>query len=124
MADQEGMARLPMPAHLPPQADQARSLAFNVRGYFRTLYESNEAFRDHLASVGNKDAITGNRLFDRREAVDMIKEAATKAKDSLTVNAKAGEIYKYVTRIMGKNGLGLKLRREAYKALTHQAPAE
>jgi len=124
MADKEGMTRLPMPAHLPPQANPARSLAIKVNGYFRALYESTARFRELLASVGNKDAILGNRLFDRHEAVALIKKAAAEAKDSLTADANDGEVYKYLSRAMGKNGLGLRLRREAYKALTHQAPAE
>ena len=46
MADKEGMARLPMPAHLPPQANPARSLAIKVNGYFRALYESTARFRE------------------------------------------------------------------------------
>jgi hypothetical protein len=117
------VARLPVPDHLEPKST-ARNLATLVRGYFYPLYNSSVAFRDLLASVGNKDAITGNRLFDRLRAVDMIKEAATEAKDSLTTRAKEGEIYKHLVHVMGAEGMSLKQRRQAYQSLTHQQAAE
>ena len=119
----EGAARLPLPVRLPPPVNPARSLAIKVRDYFHSLW-SNVTFRDFLASVGNKDSITGNRLFDRYKAVEMVKAAAKSAEDSFTVSAKDGDIYKYLVRNMSKNGMGLRLRREQYKTLTHQAPAE
>lgn len=117
------VAQLPVPTKLEPK-NTPRALSTSVRGYFYTIWNSAEAFRTFLGSVGNKDSVTGNRLFDRYKAVEMIKEAAAEAKDSLTANAKDGDIYKYVTHIMGKEGLGLKTRREQFKALTHQQPAE
>jgi len=114
--------QLPVPVKLEPR-NTARTLSVQVSGYFYSLW-SVEAFRNFLASVGNKDSITGNRLFDRYRAVAMIKAAAAKAEDKITENAKDGDIYKYVVHLMGKNGMGLQTRRKQYNALTHQAPAE
>jgi hypothetical protein len=117
------VAQLPVPTKLEPK-NTPRALSTSVRAYFYTIWNGAEAFRKFLASTGNKDSMTGNRLFDRYKAVEMIKAAAVKAEDSLTANAKDGDIYKYVVHIMGKEGLGLKTRREQFKALTHQSPAE
>ena len=118
------VARLPMPERLEPKKT-SRSLATSVRVYFYTLYNATNAkFRELLASVGNKDAITGNRLFDRHEAVGMIKAAATKAEDSLTTTAKDGDIYRCLVNLMRQNDMGLKLRRREYNRLTHQQAAE
>jgi hypothetical protein len=109
-----------MPDRLTPKAN-TRSLAASVRIYFFALYNSaNTAFKDMLASVGNRDAKTGNRLFDRHEAVKQIKEAAKAAKDTETADALDGEIYKHVVHILSKQGLGLKLRRAQYAQLTRE----
>jgi hypothetical protein len=118
------VARLPVPERLEPKKT-ARSLMQSVRIYFYSLYNStNAAFRDLLASVGNTDSKTGNRLFDRHNATLMIKEAAKKAEDVTVLGAKDGEIYQCIVRVMRQNNLGLKLRRAEYKRLTHQQPAE
>jgi hypothetical protein len=113
-----------MPEHLEPKSTK-RSLAISVRMYFYALYNAaNGTFKDLLASVGNKDAITGNRLFDRHDAVGMIKDTAKKADDSIVQNAKDGDIYKVLVNILRYEGMGLKIRRQEYQRLTHQAPAE
>jgi hypothetical protein len=118
------VARLPVPERLEPK-NLKRTLAMNVRGYFYQLYNAgNKAFQDLLVSVGNKDSLTGNRLFDRHNAVSMVKKAAAEAKDKITQDAKDGDIYRYIVHLMNENKLGLKLRRSEYERLTHQAPAE
>jgi len=124
MPTNEEVARLPVPTRLEPK-NISRSLATSVRIYFYTLYNATNAkFRDLLASVGNKDAVTGNRLFDRHEAVGMIKAAATKAEDTLTTSAKDGDVYRCIVNLMRQNDMGLKLRRREYQRLTHQQAAE
>jgi hypothetical protein len=116
--------RLPLPDHLEPKKT-SRSLATSVRIYFYTLYNNaNAAFRELLASVGNKDAIHGNRLFDRHVAVGLIKKAALEAKDTLTANANDGDIYRHIVNLMRGEKLGLRLRRNQYRQITHQQPAE
>lgn len=123
MTTQE-VSRLPLPERLEPRST-SRSLATSVRVYFYSLYNAtNGTFKDLLASVGNKDAITGNRLFDRHNAVSMVKAEAKVAKDTATVNAKDGDVYKVLVGIMRQNGMGLRLRRQEYLRLTHQQPAE
>lgn len=118
------IVRLPVPDRLEPKQTK-RTLMVNVRIYFYALYNAtNGKFRALLASISNVDAITGNRMFDRAEAVNLIKDAAKDAKDIATGNAKAGEIYRCIVNLMRENGLGLKLRRTEYKRLTHQSPAE
>jgi hypothetical protein len=97
----------------------------NVRIYFYQLYNAtNGKFRTWLESVGNEDAVTGNRMFDRHEAVTMIKEAAASNKDAATSTAKAGDVYHCVVILLRENGLSLKLRRADYKRLTHHTTAE
>jgi hypothetical protein len=118
--------QLPLPIRLEP-VQTKRSLMANVRIYFYSLYNQTDGkFRTFLASVSNDDAITGNRLFDRHDAVGMIKGLAKEAKDQATGNAKDGEIYKCLVNLMRANQLGLKIRRAEYQRLTHQehAPAE
>lgn len=119
------VARLPVPERLDPKST-ARSLGASVRGYFFPLYNAPDGtFRGWLASVGNDDAVTGNRLFDRHNAVTAIKETAEKARDSLTASARDGDVYKHVVNIMRNHGMGLRLRRREYQRLTHQStPAE
>lgn len=115
---------LPMPAHLEPQGTEM-SLAPRVRGYFYDLYNAaNSAFRGLLESVDNKTAKTGNRYFDRHEAVRLIKDAAEDAKDGVTQNAKDGEIYRHIVNILRNHDLGLKQRRLEYKRQPHATPAE
>jgi len=116
--------RLPVPDRLEPKRT-TRNLMVSVRVYFFALYNSsNKSFQELLKSVGNKDAVTGNRLFDRHEAILMIKEAADDAKDTIVTGAKDGEIYKCLSNIMSQNHLGLKQRRVAYHQQAHSAPAE
>jgi hypothetical protein len=94
----------------------------SVRTYFYALYNIvDDTFRSRLASVRNADAVTENRMFDRYEAVNLIRQAAKKADDAVVMAATAGKIYQCVTKIMRDNGLGLKLRRAQYDRLTHQA---
>ena len=113
-----------MPVRLEPKVTK-RSLTASVKIYFYTLYNAADGkFKEFLASVGNKDAITGNRMFDRGEAVAMILAAAKESKDTGTANAKKGDIYKCIVQFMRAEGLGLKLRKQEYQRLTHQAPAE
>jgi hypothetical protein len=118
------IARMPMPERLEPKPTKHR-LATKVRDYCYELYNAaNGRFKSFLASVNNKDAITGNRLFDRHEAVGMIKAAAKDAKDGTVTGASDGDIYRYIVAFMRTNQIGLKIRRQGYKALTHQTPAE
>jgi predicted butyrate kinase (DUF1464 family) len=124
MAKQTEVVRLPMPDHLEPKST-SRSLSASVKIYFYTLYnETSGKFRELLASIGNKDAIHKNRLFDRHYAVGMVKDAAKKSGDAAVANAVDGDIYKCIVNLMRGEGLSLKLRRQAYANLTHQAPAE
>jgi hypothetical protein len=120
----DNIVRLPMPDHLEPDTT-ARSLMTSVRMYFFALYNAaDKTFAKYLGSVGNRDAETGNRLFDRHEAVRMIKNAAKKSEDTQTETAKDGDIYKCIVNLMRKKELGLKLRRRQFRELTHRAPAE
>jgi hypothetical protein len=123
MTETREVTRLPLPDRLEPK-QTSRNLMQNVRIYFYALYNGTKKFRELLGSIGNKDAITGNRLFDRHEAVGMIKGAARKAEDISTSDAMDGDIYRCMVTLMRGNGLGLKLRRSEYQKLTHQAPAE
>jgi hypothetical protein len=127
MPTENEVARLPIPDRLVPR-NVARSLQTNVTGYFYSLYNSNNAtFRNMLVSVGNKDAVTGNRMFDRHVAVNLIKDAAKRADDAIVLNANVsdGDIYKCLVNCMrGHDELRLKLRREQYERLTHQQAAE
>jgi hypothetical protein len=113
---------IPMPDRLEPKS-RKRMLLTSVRGYFYPLYNaSGPKFRNMLASVNNKTALTGNRNFDRKEAVDMIVSAAKEAKDTATAETKAGEIYRCLVHVMSEHEeLKLKLRRQAYERLTQQA---
>jgi hypothetical protein len=106
------ITRLPLPERLEPK-NAKRSLLQNARGYFYALYNSDDdTFRDLLASVGNKDAVTGNRLFDRHQAVGMMKEQAKRANDTITLEAKDGDIYRCLVKLMnGHDDLSLKQRR-------------
>jgi hypothetical protein len=118
------VVRLQMPERLEPK-NTARTLMVSVRGYFYALYNStNKAFVDLLASVGHKDSIHGNRLFDRHVAVGMIKKAALDAKDTFTANAKDGDVYRCIVNLMSQHDMGLKLRRSQYRAIMQQVPAE
>jgi hypothetical protein len=125
MPTETEIVRLPIPERLVPR-NAARSLQTNVRSYFYSLYNSNAAtFRNLLVSVGNKDAVTGNRLFDRHVAVGLIKTAAKEAQDTITLNAKDGDVYKCLVVCMRSHDeLKLKLRRQQYDQLTHQQAAE
>lgn len=118
------VVRLPIPDRLEPKRTQ-RTLMVNVRMYFYQLYNTPDGkFRALLVSISNVDAVTGNRMFDRAEAVGMIKDAAKTAKDITTSGAKAGHIYRCLVNLMREHGLGLKLRRTEYLRLTHQQAAE
>jgi hypothetical protein len=113
--------RLPVPAHLDPPTTRG-SLFTKVQDRFLSLYNDSkdDTFKEFLVAVGNKDAITKNLVFDRHNAVVMIREAAKKADDQILSMAADGDIYKCMVRVMRKNNLGLKLRREQMKQLTHQ----
>jgi hypothetical protein len=121
----DAIMRLPMPERLEPK-NAKRSLSQSVRVYFYALYNATDGtFRDLLASVGNKDAITGNRLFDRHKAVGMIKEQAAEAKDSITMEAKDGDVYRCLVNIMNNHDdLSLRQRRISYDKWDHQQAAE
>jgi len=124
MSEVKGVARLPMPERLEPKITK-RSLATSVRIYFYTLYnDASGKFKGLLASVGNKDSKTGNRLFDRHEAVGLIKLAAREAKDTATTGALDGDVYKCIVNLMRENKIGLRLRRQGYQNLTHTQAAE
>jgi len=119
------VTRLPIPDHLEPVAS-SRSLKMAVRGHFYNLYNNRAAqgatFREYLKSIGNRDAVTKNRIFDRHEAVKMIKKVAETANDALTVDAKDGDIYKHLVECMRAHvELRYKLRRADYRRLTQQA---
>jgi hypothetical protein len=113
---------VPLPARLEPKSVK-RALLSNVRGYFYPLYNANSPdFRNMLASIDNKTAVTRNRMFDRKEAVDMIVAAAKKADDTVTTAAKAGELYKCLVHVMNEHQeLKLKLRRQEYQRIQQQA---
>lgn len=110
---------VPMPPVL-KIVSSPRSVHMSVRMYFEALYPKPE-FRNLLASVNNKTSITANRLFDRYDAVKMIKELAATKGDTAVVGTKPGYIYKTVVRLLRKNDMGLKLRRKEYLLLTQQA---
>ncbi len=122
---QSEVTRLPVPERIEPK-NAKRSLLQNVRGYFYLLYNSDdEAFRNFLASVGNDDAITGRRDFDRHEAVGLIKEQARLAKDAATLDALDGDIYRCLVTVMRSHDeLKPKLRRAQFAQLQHQQAAE
>lgn len=114
------VVRLPLPEHLEPKVT-ARQLKAAVRSYYYALYNSSADFREWLTATGNKDAVTRNRLFDRHEAVKMIKDAAKKANDMFVFNAFDGIIYKHISELMNDDDIGLKLRRQQYAEITRQA---
>ena len=118
------VTRLPLPDRLEPTIS-SRSLGTSVKIHFYALYNAaNSKFKEWLTAVGNKDAITGNRNFDRHEAVLMIKAAAKTAADTVVMNAKDGDVYKHLTHLMRKNNLGLRVRRQEYRRITGTVPAE
>jgi hypothetical protein len=117
-----GVMLLPMPVRL-EQKRTSRSLMSAVRGYFYPAYNTNSRFRRHLASVGNDDSVTLNRMFDRFVSVSIIRDMARTAKDSMTAEAPEGLVYQCLVHIMRGEKLGLKLRREQYRLLTHQHQA-
>jgi hypothetical protein len=103
--------RVPLPDHVEPKNVQ-RHLMASVRIYFYALYNSaDKTFKEWLISVGNKDALTGNRLFDRHQATLMVRTAADKANDHIVTAAKDGDIYRCIVNLMRGEGWGLKLRR-------------
>ena len=119
------VVRLPVPDHLAPAAS-SRALITAVRGYFYNLYNNRAAqgasFREYLKSIGNKDAVTKNRIFDRHEAVRMIKKSATDANDASTADAADGQVYQCMVSVMRVHPeLRLRLRRADYQRLTRSA---
>lgn len=115
---------LPVPPKLEPKVTK-RSLMERVRGYFYQLWnEVEDSFRVRLGTVGNADSVTGIRMFDRYEATDMIKKAGKDAKDPVIISAMTGDIYRCVVRLLRAHDMGLKLRREQYRQLTHTPAAE
>jgi len=116
---------VPLPDRLEPKRPK-RALLTSVRTYFYPLYNATSAeFRNLLASVDNETAVTRNRLFDRKEAIDMIVKAADKAGDEVTTMAKAGDIYQCLVHVMSEHTeLKLKLRRQEYKRIQQQAAAD
>lgn len=115
---------LPVPVKLEPKVTK-RSLMVSVRIYFYQLWnKAEDAFRTRLGSVGNADSVTGIRMFDRAEAVGMIREAGKDAKDPVIMGALPGDIYRCVTRLLRAHDMGLKLRRQQYQQLTHTPAAE
>lgn len=122
------IARLPLPETLEPK-NAKRSLFQNVKGHFYTLYNSNDkTFQEFLKAVGNKDAVTRNRNFDRHQAVIMIKKLAKETQDLITANATDGDVYEQVVKVMRLHPeLGLKMRRIEYQRFSqaaHQLAAE
>jgi|KBSMisStandDraft_5_1062788.scaffolds.fasta_scaffold00023_103 hypothetical protein len=117
------VVRLPVPARLTAPGG-SRAIMTGVRSYFYPLWNNSETFRDYLSSVSNKDSITKNRLFDRLRAVDMLKAAAKRANDDFVCGIEEGKVYQCIVHILRENDMGLKLRRAAYLALTHQQAAE
>jgi hypothetical protein len=86
------VARLPLPERIEPKVTK-HSLFARVRIYYYGLYNgASSKFRDYLASVGNKDSLTGNRMFDRAEAVKLVLKEAETAKDSITLASSQGDI--------------------------------
>jgi len=118
------VTRLPIPERLEPK-NAKRSLQMNVKSYFYPLYNSTDkTFQEYLVSVGNKDAVTGRRDFDRHQ-VGMIKQQAKLAKDALTSEASDGDVYDAMVKVMRDHPeLSLKLRRSQYARLGHQQAAE
>jgi hypothetical protein len=113
---------VPIPERLEPKHPK-RALMTSVRGYFYPLYNATSPdFRTMLASVDNKTAVTKNRMFDRKEAIDLIVKAAEKANDTETVKAKAGDIYQCLVHVMNEHTeLKLKLRRQEYLRIQQAA---
>jgi hypothetical protein len=120
--------RVALPERIEPRST-ARSLGASVRFFFIPLFNNSEDFRAYLASVGNEDSITKNRLFDRFKAITMLVATARDAGDYVLPQATEGEIYKHITNIMRREGLGLRARkafqrREAARLLAEQAHGE
>lgn len=117
-------ALLPMPDRLEPKST-ARTLMHSVKHYFYVSFNSpSDEFRDYLASVSNKDALTGNRFFDRHVAVEMLVKAAKAAGDPCFENVTHGKIFQMISRIMADHPeIALKHRREEYRRLTQSRQA-
>lgn len=114
------VVQLPLPDKLSPP--KSNTLLSAVRRYFYELYNTNPTFKTYLASVGNKDAVTGNRFFDRHEAVKAIRDAAAEARDKCFDRVTDGIIYKHMTHIMNSHeDLKLQARRRQYEQLTQAA---
>ena len=116
------IVRLPMPDHLDP-IRTSRSLPAAVRSYFLALYNTKPAERAWLKSTGKYDSPCDNRMFDRHYFVLAIKALAKEAKDIMTMEASDGQIWAICSGEMRNYGLGLRLRREQYRLLTHQQQA-
>ena len=113
--------QLPMPERLEPKATN-KTLAASVRRYFYAVYNSDPKFKTYLASVGNKDAITGNRGFDRHVAVEFLKDAARAASDDCFKDVIDVEIYKHLSHEISKwDDLKLRYRRLEFQRFTQQA---
>ena len=116
---------LPMPKTLEPKRT-AQSLTRSVKHYFYELYNAPDGeFQSYLASIGNKDARTGKREFDRLRAVDMLRTAATRGGDKCFAGVKEGEIYRCFVSI-GKAHPEIRLqhRREKYRELMQGRQAD
>lgn len=116
------IVRLPIPDHLEPRAT-SRSLGMAVRAYLLSLFNTKPAVRAWLQSVSNHDSQSGVRMFDRHYVVLEIKNAAKDAKDLMTMSASDGAIWHICAGLLRAYGLGLRLRREQYRLLTHQQQA-
>lgn len=115
---------LPVPPKLEPKLTK-RSLMERVRVYFYRLWNDvDDSFRTRLGSVSNADSVTGIRMFDRYEATDQIKKMGKDDKDPVIMSVLTGDIYRCVVRLLRIHDMGLKVRREQYRQLTHTPAAE
>lgn len=111
---------VPLPERLDPPV-MRNTLMSSVRPYFYKLYNDEEGFRGYLAAVNNATAITGNRFFDRYEAVRMIQDLAVQDRNQVVLNAKAGDLYRCICYLMRQHELGLRARLQAWRRLTTTA---
>jgi len=87
-------------------------LTVKVRYYFYELL-SDAAFLRLMASNYNEDSVTGNRMFDRARAVDMIKARASVVDDHFTMDTREWDIYRCLIRIARYEGFITKVKHTA-----------
>lgn len=116
------VARLPIAEKLSPKLT-ARTLTASVRQHFYPQYNApSSRLRELLTSTGNDDSLTGNKMFDRYDAVKLLQKAGKDASDMVIADAMPGDIYKKIVHLMKHDhGISQRVRRQEYRRLQRAA---